>query len=421
MRLLVIIDRYPPYHTGGDETSCQSIVEGLKQRGHDVVVLTSTYGVGKPAVEGNVYRLLRRPSDTSSLFQQARWELESHWTFKRLLEQSRPDAIVSWSLFSLFPSLHIALKESGLPIIYDMQNIWIDRQLENDIRRQEIWHGRGSTMVNRIAKPFVRSLVRFLNSNCLRPISIKEVDLRYVVQCSYASEKAHNNAGLYGKDWTVIYNGIDMSCFKDNCRDKTNGSFSILFAGRFVKDKGPHTLIEAFAELIQRGHKQIQLRLAGVPGYPKEYVDGLHRLVAEKEINKEVSFLGAVPYSEMPKLFQEHDVLVFPSIAPEGFPMTLIEAMACGLTVVGTTTGGSAEILSHRVNSLTFTPGCVTELVTCLDSLITDNELRLRLACSGQQWVRDHCDIKLVLDQWELYLKHAVEKSPASSTFMVSQ
>lgn len=421
MRILVIIDRYPPYHTGGDETSCHSIVEGLKGRGHDIVVLTSTYGLGKPVVEGNVYRLLRRPSDTSSLLQQARWELESHWTFKKLLEKARPDAIASWSIFSLFPSLHIAMKESGLPIIYNMQNIWIDRQMESEIRRQEIWERRGSTMVNRIAKPFIRSLVRLLNANCLRPISITEVDLRYVVQCSYASEKAHNNAGLYGKDWTVIYNGIDVSCFQDTCTRKTNGSFSILFAGRFVKDKGPHTLIEAFAELIHRGHKRIQLRLAGVPGYPKEYVDGLHRLVDAKGINKEVSFLGAVPYSEMPKLFQEHDVLVFPSIAPEGFPMTLIEAMACGLTVVGTTTGGSAEILSDKANSLTFTPDCVNELVTCLDCLITDNELRERLGCSGQQWVRDHCDIKLVLDQWELYLKRATGKRRSSSPSMVSQ
>ena len=59
----------------------------------------------------------------------------------------------------------------------------------------------------------------------------------------------------------------------------------------------------------------------------------------------------------MPRVYADHDVFVFPSIWEEPFSIGLLEAMACGQAVVGTTTGGSAEILVDGVNSLVFPPG----------------------------------------------------------------
>lgn len=409
MRALVLIDRYPPHHTGGEETSCFAVAEGLKGRGHQVSVLTSTYGVGKGIVEGNVHRLLNRPGDTPSLARQAKWELSDHRTVNGLLAELRPDAIICWGAFSLFPSVHIVMKESGLPVIYNMQNIWIDRQLDSDAERHRNWHRPGSSSLNRIAKPIVKTLVRALDPNCLRAVSAADLSLRYVVQCSRASWKAHQRAGFDGEDWTVIYNGIDLDSFQRNGRNKKPDTLGILFAGRLVESKGPHTLIEAVAELLRRGHDQLRVSIAGVPGYPPQYVEELHRLVEEERLNDQVSFLGAVPYSQMPLLFQNHQVLVFPSITPEGFPMTLIEAMACGLTIVGTTTGGSSEILLNDVNSLTFPPANPVELAGCLERLIIDSDLREDLARAGRQWVHDHCDIRLVIDQWEEYLGRVLE------------
>ena len=59
MRILVISNFYPPHHIGGYELGCRDVVGELRARGHDVRVLTSTYGVtGREANEG-IYRWLK--------------------------------------------------------------------------------------------------------------------------------------------------------------------------------------------------------------------------------------------------------------------------------------------------------------------------------------------------------------------------
>ena len=59
MRILVISDLYPPYYIGGYELGCHDVVEGLKARGHEVKVRTSTYGIGKAQNDGDIYRWLK--------------------------------------------------------------------------------------------------------------------------------------------------------------------------------------------------------------------------------------------------------------------------------------------------------------------------------------------------------------------------
>ena len=58
MRILIVSNLYPPHHIGGYELGCRDVVEGLKARGHEVKVLTSTYGVGKRKCDGDVHRWL---------------------------------------------------------------------------------------------------------------------------------------------------------------------------------------------------------------------------------------------------------------------------------------------------------------------------------------------------------------------------
>jgi len=58
MRILVISNLYPPYHTSGYELGCQDIVESLKAREHQIKVLTSTYGLGYTQIEDHMHRML---------------------------------------------------------------------------------------------------------------------------------------------------------------------------------------------------------------------------------------------------------------------------------------------------------------------------------------------------------------------------
>ena len=58
MKILVVTNFYPPHYVGGYELGCRDVVEGLRQRGHKVDVLTSTWGVDRPLQEGGVHRWL---------------------------------------------------------------------------------------------------------------------------------------------------------------------------------------------------------------------------------------------------------------------------------------------------------------------------------------------------------------------------
>ena len=63
MKILFLSNLYPPHVIGGYETLCMEAVEGLAKRGHEVSVLTSTYGYDREITEGNIYRLLSLEGD----------------------------------------------------------------------------------------------------------------------------------------------------------------------------------------------------------------------------------------------------------------------------------------------------------------------------------------------------------------------
>ena len=68
----------------------------------------------------------------------------------------------------------------------------------------------------------------------------------------------------------------------------------------------------------------------------------------------------------MPSIYKKHDVYLYTPEWPEPFPTAPLEAMACGIPVIGTSIGGASEIFRHGENALTFTPGDVDQLAGCM-------------------------------------------------------
>jgi glycosyltransferase involved in cell wall biosynthesis len=177
----------------------------------------------------------------------------------------------------------------------------------------------------------------------------------------------------------------------------------LLFAGRLVSSKGAHTAVEAMQILDRRGVHNVSLTIAGVPSFPWDYAQDLRNTIDSNRAGS-VRLVDPVPNDKIAVLYRHHNALVFPSIGDEGFPVSLIEAMASGLAVVSTTTGGSAEILEDGVNSLTFSPGNAAELADCIQRLADDPQLLASLATAGQELVREKFDINRVADQTLEYL-----------------
>jgi glycosyltransferase involved in cell wall biosynthesis len=143
----------------------------------------------------------------------------------------------------------------------------------------------------------------------------------------------------------VVANGIDTERFTPEGPESdlidAEGPV-VLFVGRFAEGKRPWLAVEAFAEVLKE-YPDAELYLCGDGALREE----LEAQVAELGIEESVTFLGHVPYDEMPKVYRSGDVLVLPSRA-EGVPRTVLEGMASGLEIVMSDLDQVMPILGER-------------------------------------------------------------------------
>jgi glycosyltransferase involved in cell wall biosynthesis len=158
----------------------------------------------------------------------------------------------------------------------------------------------------------------------------------------------------------VIYNGVDINEFKPSRNKKYGKTLKIICVARLIKRKGIDYLLKALGELKE---KDFQLTLIG----DGDQEENLKNLAKELGISKKVKFLGAVPHSKIAKYYQENDLFVLPSLN-EGMSNTILEAMACGLPIITTNTGGAKELINK--NGFKIKPGSVEELKKAISRYI---------------------------------------------------
>ena len=81
---------------------------------------------------------------------------------------------------------------------------------------------------------------------------------------------------------------------------------------------------------------------------------------------------------------REASFLVVPSLWYEGFPLTIIEALACGVPVIGSRLGGVGEVINHEKSGLLFDAGNTSDLVASIERLWSDSVLRARLGAGAR-------------------------------------
>jgi glycosyltransferase involved in cell wall biosynthesis len=133
-------------------------------------------------------------------------------------------------------------------------------------------------------------------------------------------------------------------------------------------------LLRAFARLRAHCDHPIRLTLVGTG----DAEDTLHRLATDLGVADAVTFTGFVPRGDMPAVYRQADIFVLPS-QNEGMSIALLEAMASGLPVVVTDTGGTAELVEDGVNGLIFEWGDVDTLATHLRRLATHRSFARRM------------------------------------------
>ncbi len=192
---------------------------------------------------------------------------------------------------------------------------------------------------------------------------------------------------------TVVPNGIDLAkfdslsptAFREEGRFPDDGIL-IGVIGRLTAWKGQRLLLEAAQQLIQ-SHDNCYFVIIGDAVFDtRDYSDSLIEM--SEPHAEHIAFTGF--RKDVPNVMNGLDIIVVPSLRPEPFGLVAVEGMACCKPIVGSNAGGLAEIVEHGETGLLFAPGQVKELVTALDQLITDADLRIRYGEAGRQRVEAH-------------------------------
>lgn len=180
-----------------------------------------------------------------------------------------------------------------------------------------------------------------------------------------------------------IYNGIDLARFGRMDRTLLRRELGIaeerpvvFCAGRVQPYKGMQTLIEA-AALLRDGGSAVEVAIAG----DGPYLPALRRLAEERGMAG-VHFLGR--RTDVPALLAGATVAVVPSLWEEAFGLAVVEAMAAGVPLVATRTGGIPELVEEGRTGLLVPPGDARALADALRLLLEHPSLCAGLSLHGE-------------------------------------
>ncbi len=167
--------------------------------------------------------------------------------------------------------------------------------------------------------------------------------------------------------------------------------FRILCVARYAAAKGLDLLIGASTNLSLSQNRDLIVRIAG-DGPERERLRQLSSVPGSP-----CDLVGPVPRTVVPDLLAASDAFVLPSFA-EGVPISLMEAMACGVPVIATRIAGIPELIRDGVDGLLVAPGSVTELEAAISRLMDDPALRARLRIAGPRRIRERYNLPHNLD-----------------------
>ena len=410
MRILFLTNFYPPYELGGQGRSCQQAVEGMKERGHSVMVLTSMHGTDNQSVQDeNVYRCLYLEMDMvplrhSLVFFTQRKQRVQHNLAKtqQILTDFQPDVVFIWGMWNLSHALPELIEtQMARRVVYRFAEYWPTLPSQHEL----YWRAPAQSLASRIVKTPLSRVALFMLAQEAQPPQLK---FDNVICVSAATRDVLVKGGVPVADARIIHTGIEITdnpCGAELDEDETR-DLKLLYAGRLSADKGVETTIEAMEHLVHKlDMQQVKLSLAGSGS--EEYMRHLRELVARADLENYVTFLGWVPHEEMPQLMCQFDAALVPSKWPEPFARVVLEGMSFGLVVIATPSGGTSEIIRNKENGLLFTSGDFQDLAQAVTSIAANPEFRHKLRNTGRKTVREQFTITKMLDAYEAFLKEA--------------
>ncbi len=372
---------------GGIEVALLELSRSLAHRGHDITIIN---GASKGADEFHIGDVTVKTLDLAGSMRRT-WDPANLRLGRQL---AFPFATLATDL-SGFDIYHGHFYTSGIAA-----NILARRYKGTPVNTI---HGSYYDIWRYIEPPGIASVYRLVE-RMLAP-SLARASKMQIHTGDYFARKVIQWGGPAAKVQT-IHNGFDPDTFYPNATpsDTLPDKPIIFTARRLVEKNGLEYLILAVPDII--ASYDAQLVIAGEGPY-RPY---LEKLVTRLDLEEDVSFIGAVPHSELSGFLVASDIIVIPSLM-EASSLFLIEAMACKRPVVATNVGGIPEILNTNCGVLVRARDRWT-LAQGIKQLLSDHYLQKKLATNAYRAVKESLTWDNIARMTEeVYLK-AVDACP---------
>ena len=217
----------------------------------------------------------------------------------------------------------------------------------------------------------------------LQTITLKRSTAIFVTTETMGRELKQDFPFLANKIY-IVPNYVDLELFTpDKYRFSKPGR--ICFVGRLNPQKNLTHLLLALSEI-----PDCSLIVVG---------DGVQRVELEKLAHKhgvDAQFSGVVPHSELPGIIKSCRIFILPSLY-EGHPKALIEAMACGVPVIGTNVPGIKELILHGQTGILCSPE-IESIREALKDLLANQDIQEQLGENASRYVTEYFSLPKVLE-----------------------
>ena len=389
-KILIVSDGFPPEHWGGGYSIAFLHAQGLKKRGFDVRVFTTTQDInhktGWIEYQGlpvHIFYTNFRPGWFGYHSLRNR-QIES--AFSKELKAFDPDIVHFHNIHNYFSYHVIAIaKQTRAKLLLTAHDVMSIAYEKIDSPRKIHWW-----------ENFLSAKKRF---NPFRNWAIRRqfAKLDKIIAVSGALEGALNKNGI--TNTVVIHNGIATESFRQPVDEQElrkelgfGDARIVLFMGRLMASKGIEVAFEAITHVAKQIPSARLLCVGGTTSAPLQAAlnkFGAHDVVVIRP---------SVAYLEVSKFYAIADVVIVPSIYLDPFPTVNLEAMAMGKPVVATCFGGSPEAVEDGKTGYIINPLDTDALAQKCIFLLTHPEEAKTMGEAGKKRLEEHFTLDKQLD-----------------------
>jgi phosphatidylinositol alpha-mannosyltransferase len=350
---------------GGAEFAAYEVSKWLTKKGHKVQVVTKHFGEFK-------YEIL----DGIEVFR---------------VKSRRIKGLQSLTAFPAMLNLSIKLVE-GADIVHahiPYPSAIIAYIIKKIKKRPYLVTSQGSELLDYPEEKMLRLIKPIIK------ITLKDADHVHVISTALKNSIT-SNFGVPSQKITIIPNGINLTLFNPSKakKRKSRKEYTIISVSRLTEKNGLDYLIRAMPEVLKKFDCKLLIVGDG------DQKTSLKKLVRELAIEDKVEFKGWVEYEKVPEMVASSDLFVRASIS-EGLGTAFLEAMACGVPVVGSRVQGILDIIKDGDNGILVEPRNIKAISKSIIRVLEDSNLRNKLIKKGLNFVEKF--------KWELISQQYLE------------